>query len=61
MTITIGTWIFPLIITMGLLGAMFRPYQSSGDYDFGATLRILWLIPILVVWVMYLALALWLR
>jgi hypothetical protein len=61
MTITIGLWIIPTIITFILLGVMFRPDHSSGDYNFGAIFRLLWLIPIFAVWMIYMGLMLWLR
>lgn len=61
MTITIGLWIIPTLITVVMLGIMFRPYQRSGAYDFGQILRLLWIIPIMAVWTFYLALMLWLR
>lgn len=61
MNITIGLWIIPTVITLGLLGVMFRPYQGSGQYDFGAIFRVLWLVPIFAVWMIYMGLMLWLR
>jgi hypothetical protein len=54
MTITIGSWIIPFVITGVFLGIMLRPYKRSGDYDFGSILRGFWLILILAVWVIYL-------
>lgn len=61
MTITIGLWILPAIITLVLLVVMFRPYQRSGQYDFGEIFRLFWLIPIGAVWMLYMGLLLWLR
>ena len=61
MTITIGLWIIPTIITIILLGVMFRPDRSSGAYNFGAIFRLLWIVPICVVWMIYMGLVLWLR
>jgi hypothetical protein len=53
MSITIGSWVIPALITAVLLCIMLRPYRSSGHYDFGALFRVLWLIPISVVWMVY--------
>lgn len=61
MTITIRLWIIPALITLGLLCVMFRPYQRSGQYDFGEIFRLFWLIPISAVWMLYMGLMLWLR
>ena len=61
MTITIGLWIIPTLLTAFLLGMMFRPWHSTGDYDFSYGLRVLWLIPVLAVWCAYFALMLWLK
>ncbi len=61
MNITIGIWIIPTIITVILLGVMFRPDRSGGDYNFGAIFRLLWIIPICVTWMIYMGLIMWLR
>jgi len=53
MTITIGIWIIPALFSLACLGMMLRPYQRSGDYDFGQMLRILWIIPILIIWLIH--------
>lgn len=58
MIITINSWIVPALITVILLCIMFRPYRSSGQYDFGQILRLFWLIPILAVWIFYMAILL---
>ena len=55
MTIVVGAWVIPILITIFLLAVMLRPYQQHGDYDFGAIFRVLWLIPILLVWIIYLS------
>lgn len=60
-TITIGWWIIPVILTLGMLGMTLRPWESEGPYDISFLFRILWLIPILFVWVVYLAIALILK
>lgn len=59
-TITVGGWVVPTIMTAVMLGIMLRPYQESGWWDIGAIFRLFWLIPILAVWVAYMALKLWL-
>lgn len=61
MTINIGIWTIPTIITIALLCVMFRPYHRSGQYDFGEIFRAVWLIPIAAIWVLYMALLLALR
>lgn len=61
MTIKIGLWIIPLLISLVMLGIMCRPYQRCGDYDFGSIFRLFWLLPIAVVWLAYMGLMLWLR
>lgn len=53
MTLTLSIVYIPVILTLILLIIMFRPYRSSGTYDFGAIFRSLWLIPILVIWMVY--------
>jgi len=59
--ITVGYWIIPTIITIIFLCLMFRPLtpEARGGY-FGGSLdalfRTFWFIPILVTWVIYLAL-----
>ena len=61
MSITIGTWVIPVIATLTLLGVMCRPYHQSGDWDFGFIFRFFWLVPICVVWVLYLTFCLYLK
>lgn len=58
MTIALGYWTIPFALTALLFCWMVRPYRRFGDYDFGLVLRAFWLIPILLVWVIYLGLAL---
>ena len=55
MTITLGFWLIPVVLTLFGLAAMFRPYEGGGDFDFGAIFRVLWLLPIAFVWVVYFA------
>jgi hypothetical protein len=52
-TITIKSWIIPLLITVIMLCIMFRKYRSSEQYDFGIVFRLFWLIPIGAVWMVY--------
>lgn len=59
MTITIGLWIVPVIITLVIGAVMCRPYRSCGTYDFGFIFRLFWLIPICIVWMLYMATRLW--
>jgi hypothetical protein len=60
-TITVGAWVIPLLLTLACLGAMFRPYRREGDYDFGAVFRLAWLIPVGFVWAAYFGIVLWLK
>ena len=53
LTITLGWWVVPCLLTLVGLGLMLRPYHSSGSYDFGLLLRLFWLIPISLVWLIY--------
>jgi hypothetical protein len=41
MTLTLPSWIIPTVATLVFLGIMFRPYRSSGQFDFGAIFRLL--------------------
>jgi hypothetical protein len=58
MIIKIELWIVPVFITVILLCIMFRPYRSSGQYDFGQIFRLFWLIPIGAVWIIYMGILL---
>lgn len=60
LTITVGWWVIPGLLTAACLVMMFRPYQSCGSYDFGLLFRVLWLAPIAVVWLVYALVLLWL-
>lgn len=57
--ITLGWWIVPLIITIVILGIMFRPVESCGNdfWGFGTAIeclfRLFWMIPLLFVWLVY--------
>lgn len=53
MTITIGAWIFPLIITIVLLVVMYNNTVSGGPYDLGPLLALFWVVPILISWLIY--------
>jgi hypothetical protein len=55
MTLTIGIWIIPLMLTIGILGIACRPYQRQGDYDPGPVERAAWIVPILLIWMAFLA------
>jgi hypothetical protein len=61
MQITIGLWILPALLTLACAGLMLRPYQRSGDYDFGAIFRLFWLLPIGFIWAAYFGVLLLLR
>lgn len=61
MTIKIGIWFVPVILTAFCLGMMFRPYRSSGDWDFSVIFRVLWIVPIAILWAVYFGLMLWLK
>ncbi len=53
MTITLGFWVVPAIITLvGLIGV--GAYKPRGDYDFGpAILGLVWLVATIVAWAMW--------
>lgn len=57
LTVTISSWwwIIPTIPTLICLAFMFRPLQKTGGYFSGldAVFRLVWLIPILFVWLVY--------
>lgn len=61
MTITIGTWIIPTIITIILTCIMFRPNQGSGACAFELLLRLFWMIPICIVWIIYMGIVIFLK
>ena len=61
MTITIGVWIIPVVLTLLCLFLMLRPYHPQGDYDFGFIFRAGWLIPIGFIWAIYFAVLLWIK
>ncbi len=54
MTITIGAWIIPLVISLILFVIMIRPNPNGGGFmDMTPIVRLLWMIPILGVWLVY--------
>lgn len=57
LTLTIGWWIIPVILTLICLSRMLR--QSEEDwgifFGFAALFRLFWLIPILFIWLIYFA------
>jgi hypothetical protein len=59
MTITIGWWVIPLLISLVFLGLIFRrnDQQVGGYWNIDPTplFRMLWFIPLLLTWVVYLA------
>lgn len=61
MTLTIGTWVIPLFLTLVCLGMLFRPYRSQGTFDFGPVLRLFWVVPIGFIWAFYFGLLLLFR
>jgi hypothetical protein len=61
MTLTISVWFIPASMTAAMLLMMLRPYHPSSLYDFGPLFRLLWLIPILGTWVIYLGVLVWMR
>ena len=62
MTITIGLWIIPTIISAVCIVFMIKPSRSNAWYTaVDAIFDLLWLIPALAAWVIYLALASWIK
>lgn len=60
-SITLGWWLIPTIITIILLAIIFRPIEYSGGYFGGgleAMFRCFWFIPMFVVWIIYLVICL---
>jgi len=59
MTIALGWWLIPTALSAICLGMMFRPDREpcGGLWDFSLTplFRAFWLIPILLVWLVYFA------
>ena len=55
-----AVWI-PILLTIGCLIAMFRPYHSIGDYDIGCIFRLFWILPISIIWTVYFGILLLLR
>ena len=53
MNILISWWVIPFALSLYCLYEMFRPYKRSGDWDFGDIFRVLWVIPILIIWLVY--------
>jgi len=46
------------VLTIIMLCMMFRPDRSSGMYNFSVIFRILWLVPICITWMIYMAIKL---
>lgn len=66
MTITLGHWILPSVLTLTVWIAVRRkcPPRIRGDYDFGVDYLFFWLIGLiatLAIWLAYFAYLLWLR
>ena len=53
MNIVVGWWVVPLIITIGFLFKLFGGEKRTGNYDFSGIFTLLWIVPILVVWLIY--------
>ena len=61
MTLHIGFWILPLVLSLACVAAMFRPWRSTGDWDYSFVIRVFWFFPILAVWLIYFAVAYYLK
>lgn len=59
MTITIGWWIIPTLFSMVMLYFMFCNDRASRNdiYGFVAVMRLFYLIPILLIWLIYFMIA----
>lgn len=58
MTITINLALLPIILTVILLCIMFRPLDRYGYFPGSEVIfRLVWLIPILAIWVIFFAIA----
>ena len=55
MTFTVSAVAIPILITLFLLAVACRPYRASGYMDLTLLFRAFWIVPILLVWVIYFA------
>lgn len=51
-------WI-PVVLTILCVGVALRPQSNTDPVGIAVLARVLWLIPILLVWLVYLALRVW--
>jgi hypothetical protein len=62
MSITINASIIPAFLTIVMLVIMFRPCGSGGGmFNFEPLVRLFWLVPISVVWLIYMGIMLWIK
>lgn len=55
MTITFSIVWVPILLTIIMAIMMIRPYSNHGYFDLTPIFRAIWIIPILVVWLIYFA------
>ena len=54
-SLTFSAWWIPGLLTLVILGFMFRPEHSSDLFGMDVLLRLFWLVPLLVVWLVFFA------
>ena len=47
-------WLIPTALSVGILYLMFRPLDAADPLGVGGTLRLFYLIPLFLVWVVFL-------
>ena len=61
MTITLSSIWIPIFLSLACLIPLFKAQERRTWYDFDAIWSVLWFIPALLVWVVYLAIRLWIK
>ena len=57
-TVTIHWWLLPVILTVIMLGMMFRPMKGDDLWGLQIMARGFWSVPIMFVWIVYLLVSL---
>lgn len=59
MTITVSSIWIPIVLSLAFLIPLFKIQERRSWYDMDAIFSVLWFIPALLVWVVYLSARLW--